>query len=230
MPWRAAASDDWPPYWLKVQLQGYNSKWKTFCYNWTRWGGGGHRPAEGEERQRESTEFSVLMDQLRNMAEGLPSTLTDYDLAEDMAVRIAMLNQGVRQLEEATRDQGGLQTIEAKEGARTALKAMASARGRALDGNRDWLTNNWLLTVASLLEEGDALAYELQHVPAEVHCSDVLVMHEGANERHLESQASAERTGGAAPFPGRQRRQPSQAAGSSDTGMGAEPGGDHVVR
>ena len=79
----------------------------------------------------------------------------------------------VRQLEQATRDQGGLQIGEATEGARTARRAMESARDRALQGNRDWLTSNWLYTVASLLEEGDTLALELQHVRTDAHGSDV---------------------------------------------------------
>ena len=99
-----------------------------------------------------------------------------------------MLAQGVRQLEQATRDQGGLQIVEAIEGARTARKAMESARDRALQGNRDWLTSNWLYTVASLLEEGDTLALELQHVPTDAHGSDVIAMERGAR-RDLRAHA-----------------------------------------
>ena len=146
--------------------------------------GGGTSLLQGTKRPRATTEFSVLMDQLRNMADHLPMTLSDDDLAEDMAVRIAMLNQGMRQLEQATRDQGGLQLLEAREGARTALRAMESARDRVLQGNEDCLTSNWLYTVASLLEEGDNLALELQHAPVKVHHSDVLAMQSGADESY----------------------------------------------
>ena len=119
---------------------------------------GGPTLLRGTKRPRATTEFSVLMEQLRSMADFLPQTVSDDDLAQDMGARIAMLAQGVRQLEQATRDQGGLQIVEAI---------------RAVQGNRDWLTSNWLYTVASLLEEGDTLALELQHVRTDAHGSDV---------------------------------------------------------
>eukprot|EP00439_Symbiodinium_sp_Y106_P009553 s5958_g1.t1 len=80
---------------------------------------------------------------------------------------------------------------------------MESARDRALQGNRDWLTSNWLYTVASLLEEGDTLALELQHVPTDVHGSDVIAMKGGATEHmpdNWRSNRSSERWGGLLPF------------------------------
>ncbi|CAE7456892.1 unnamed protein product [Symbiodinium sp. CCMP2592] len=141
-------------------------------------------PLWGRKRQRDTTEFSEVARLLRGMADRLPTALSNVDLAEDMAVRIAMLSQGIRRLEAEIHDQGGLQALEAREGAYLAVKAMTSARDKALSGDRDWLSANWLWTVASLLEEGDALSWELRHVPGEAHGSDVLAMAAGANETY----------------------------------------------
>ena len=45
-----------------------------------------------------------------------------------------------------------------------------------------WLNEAWLLTVASLLEEGDTLLRELEYTPQQAHSSDVLALSEGAEE------------------------------------------------
>ena len=46
----------------------------------------------------------------------------------------------------------------------------------------EWLTEEWLLTVASLLEEGEGLTGELEHVSPVAHSSDVAALTDGANE------------------------------------------------
>ena len=62
------------------------------------------------------------------------------------------------------------------------MKALEAARDRALADNRDWLSEAWLLTVASELEEGDTLLRELDYAPQQVHNSDVLALSQGAEE------------------------------------------------
>ena len=44
------------------------------------------------------------------------------------------------------------------------------------------LTEAWLLTVSSLLEEGDSLLQELAFTPQQVHGNDVVALSEGAEE------------------------------------------------
>ena len=95
---------------------------------------------------------------------------------------IAVLQQGHRHLQAALADQGGLQVIEELEGTDTALKALGAARDKALANNLEWLTEGWLLTVASLLEEGEGLTRELEHVSPVAHSSDVAALADGANE------------------------------------------------
>ena len=83
-----------------------------------------------------------------------------------MAVAVGILENGQRQLRQALQDQGGNQALDAVAEAATALKALCSARDRALADNRDWLSEAWLLTVAALLEEGHAASRARVHAAA----------------------------------------------------------------
>eukprot|EP00439_Symbiodinium_sp_Y106_P065648 s3102_g10.t1 len=101
-----------------------------------------------------------------------------------------LLENGQRQLQLALQDQGGNQALDAVAGAATAAKAMRSARDRALADNRDWLSEAWLMTVVALLEEGDMLLRELEHLSPPVHSSDVVALSQGAEESTLEMGAT----------------------------------------
>ena len=52
-----------------------------------------------------------------------------------------------------------------------------------MGGHRAWLTQSWLLTVMSLLQEGEALLEEQNHLPDVVHAADVVALQEGAEEQ-----------------------------------------------
>ena len=101
-----------------------------------------------------------------------------------------LLENGQRQLQLALQDQGGNQALDAVAGAATAAKALRSARDRALADNRDWLSEAWLMTVVALLEEGDMLLRELEHLSPPVHSSDVVALSQGAEESTLEMGAT----------------------------------------
>ena len=128
-------------------------------------GGPANPLREATKRPRRGNEFGEVILQLRSLARNIPSPLNNEDLATDMAVALlGILENGQRQPQLALQDQGGNQALDAVAGAATAAKALRSARDRALADNRDWLSEAWLMTVVALLEEGDMLLRELEHL------------------------------------------------------------------
>ena len=81
-----------------------------------------------------------------------------------MSVAKAYVDTGLEELQRRLGDQGGLQVEEAYGGGATAAKALSAATSKAMGGHRAWLTQSWLLTVMSLLQEGEALLEEQNHL------------------------------------------------------------------
>ena len=142
--------------------------------------GGGHRTSK---RPRYTNGFGEVIRQLRLLGGRPTHDLTDEELATDMSVAKAYVDTGLAELQRRLGDQGGLQVEEAYGGGATAAKALSAATSKAMGGDRAWLTQSWLLTVMSLLQEGEALLEEQNHLPDVVHAADVVALQEGAEEQ-----------------------------------------------
>ena len=142
--------------------------------------GGGHRTSK---RPRYTNGFGEVIRQLRLLGGRPTHDLTEEELATDMCVAKAYVDTGLEELQRRLGDQGGLQVEEAYGGGATAAKALSAATSKAMGGHRAWLTQSWLLTVMSLLQEGEALLEEQNHLPDVVHAADVVALQEGAEEQ-----------------------------------------------
>ena len=93
---------------------------------------GGPTLLRGTKRPRATTEFSVLMEQLRSMADFLPQTVSDDDLAQDMGARIAMLAQGSVSLSKLRGTKGGSRSW------KQSVQSKATATGSPATGCTQW--------------------------------------------------------------------------------------------
>ena len=145
-----------------------------------------------------------------------------------MSVAKAYVDVGLDELQRHLGDQGGLQIEEAQGGGATAAKALSAATSRAVQGDRTWLTESWLLTVISLLQEGETLLEEQNLLPEVVHAADVVALQQGAEEplhggatSARKSAATVPPTGGPVALPRRRPRQGGQRTAWSTAGVGS---------
>ena len=129
--------------------------------------------------ERQQVTFGEVIRQLRLLGGRPTHDLTDEELATDMSVAKAYVDTGLAELQRRLGDQGGLQVEEAYGGEPRQPKPSPRPRPRPW-GGQSWLMQSWLLTVMSLLQEGEALLEEQNHLPDVVHAADVVALQDKA--------------------------------------------------